>query len=328
MNLNWAIYGVVISKILYFGLTSGLFHTIALSESGMTLEDISKEYPKYNRGRLGRFLNAASSSHLLIKKEKRYVVKEEYRKYYIKTSESNINFFMSHMINSTAAQLGDIEEKLLWAGGNSDDSEVFSQLYSDNERLTSFLNAMWNIGYADTLEIVTSPLFEKAEKVVDLGGGSGVFPILCLLNDKVKHAVVFDLPQIEFYIKDKISFYNLESRLQFQAGNFFTDDFPAADLYALGYICSDWNDEVCIKILKKVFQKLKGGGQVVVMEKLFHENKIEPFETAMMDLCMMVETQGMHRTYHEYSELLEKAGFGAVRLIKTKGEKNAIVGRR
>jgi len=326
-NINMAVYGIVLSRILHYGLTSGLFNTIALSKNGMTLEEISDKYPKFDRERLGRFLNAATSSNLLVKKNQWYLVIKENKKYYIKTSDSNLTFFMNHMLYSTSSQYDYLEESLCNTRERSD-NDIFEILYDDSSRLTSFLDAMWSIGYADTLEIIKSHLFNKVERVVDLGGGSGVFSILCLLNDKAKNATVFDLPQIEFYVNNKMECLNLANRLQFHAGNFFKDAYPKADLYSLGYICSDWDDETCISLISKVFDHLSNGGQIMIMEKLFNESKVEPFETAMMDLCMMVETQGKHRSYNEYKEMLESVGFRDIRLIRTEGEKHAILGRR
>lgn len=326
-HINWAVYGSVLSKILEFGLTSGLFHTISLSEAGMTLGEIGDEHSKFNKERLGRFLNAATAANLLVKENQRYLVADDNKKYYIKTSESNLNFFMNHMLFRTSIQLEHLEECLCNTRDKSD-NEIFNELYEDRNRLVSFLDAMWSIGYADTLEIINSHLFHKVESVVDIGGGSGVFSILCLLNNKAKSATVFDLPQIEFYIHNKVKHLNLADRLQFQAGDFFIDTYPKADLYSFGYICSDWNDETCISLMGKAFRSLSDGGQILIMEKLFLDSKVEPFETAMMDLCMMVETHGKHRSFNEYKEMLTLVGFRDIRLIKTKGEKHAILGRR
>lgn len=63
-DINSAVYGIVLSKILHYGLTSGLFNTIALSDRGMTLREISDQYSKYNQRNLERFLNAAVAAKL------------------------------------------------------------------------------------------------------------------------------------------------------------------------------------------------------------------------------------------------------------------------
>ena len=122
--------------------------------------------------------------------------------------------------------------------------------------------------------------------------------------------------------------YQLTTKLAFVGGNFFKDELPVVDAYVLGYILSDWTDDVCRELIRKIYDVSPKGADIIILEKLFNKNKLEPFSTAMMDICMMVETGGKHRTYDEYKALLEECGFSNVHLIKSTGEKHAIIGKK
>lgn len=65
--------------------------------------------------------------------------------------------------------------------------------------------------------------FKNARKLLDLGGGHGLYAYaFTLLNERLE-AVVFDLPEVVNSAKDFLKQFNPE-RVQFKEGNFFKDD--------------------------------------------------------------------------------------------------------
>src|SRR5690606_40751140 len=101
---------------------------------------------------------------------------------------------------------------------------------------------------------------------------------------------------------------------------------PPAGAYALGFILSDYDDARSLTLLRRVRQALGAGGRVLVLERLLDERQAGPFMGVMQDLAMMLETGGMHRTASHYQRLLEEAGFGDVRVLRSSGEKHAVIG--
>jgi len=53
-------------------------------------------------------------------------------------------------------------------------------------------------------------------------------------------------------------------RLSVCAGDFFTDQLPAADLYALGRILHDWGEENIRLLLRRICDALPSGGALLV----------------------------------------------------------------
>jgi hypothetical protein len=91
---------------------------------------------------------------------------------------------------------------------------------------------------------------------------------------------------------------------------------------------SDWPDDVCQSLIKKCYQALPKNGLIILMEKYLNEDKTGPYLTAMMNLVMLLEMQGRHRCYSEYTEWLIDAGFTDLETIYSSGEKNMIIGKK
>lgn len=313
-------------RLLEVGLHTGIFEYLSRAEIGYHWKEIQKKFQSFETERLYRFLNASVSGGLLkYDEEGRYSVDEQDKKFYDSISEQYVGAFINHMDIQTRDQLKDLEEIIC---GMPSKNQIFSKLYRDRESVRKFLDAMWGLGYSEARTIIQNKEFPKYKKLADIGGGTGAFSIVSILEEKVEEAVVFDLHDIEFYVNEKIEMYQLTTKLAFVGGNFFKDELPVVDAYVLGYILSDWTDDVCRELIRKIYDVSPKGADIIILEKLFNKNKLEPFSTAMMDICMMVETGGKHRTYDEYKALLEECGFSNVHLIKSTGEKHAIIGKK
>ena len=89
----------------------------------------------------------------------------------------------------------------------------------------------------------------------------------------------------------------LADRVQVVAGDFL-QSVPAADLYLLKWILHDHNDEDCIAILANC--------RIVVMERQLGRVD-DPGLAALVDLNMLVMSNGRERTAAEYGKLFEAA---------------------
>ena len=60
------------------------------------------------------------------------------------------------------------------------------------------------------------------------------------------------------------------------AGDFFRDELPEADLFAIGRIIHDWSEDKILKLLASIHQRLPAGGGILISEKLLREDKAGP----------------------------------------------------
>ena len=208
-------------------------------------------------------------------------------------------------------------------------ADVFDSIYVDQDRLGSFVDCMWNLSWEDETELVGRLDLGRHQHLVDVGGCTGSFAIAALLRHATLQATVLDRAQVRDWCFRRRAEFALESRLEFVAGDFLSDaPLPEADVYSVGYILSDWSEHVGTRLLQRLYSALPSGGALVVLEKLFDEDKRGPLPTAMMNLCMLLEQHGKHRSAGEYVDWLKQVGFREVRVLRSQGEKHAIVGTK
>ncbi|XP_020977772.1 isoflavone 7-O-methyltransferase isoform X2 [Arachis ipaensis] len=103
------------------------------------------------------------------------------------------------------------------------------------------------------------------------------------------------------------------NNLSFVGGDMFLS-IPHAHAILLKWILHDWDDEHCVKILKKckdaILNDVKGG-KVIIIDTVINENHEEHELTQLklrMDI-MMTHVNGKERSQEELKKLFLKAGF-------------------
>ena len=206
---------------------------------------------------------------------------------------------------------------------------IFDHFFRTPEAKEIFLNGMHGFGLLSSPMIAQAFDLSSFHRMVDLGGGTGHLAVAaCGLYPDLR-AFVFDLPQAtksaELYIRKSTG---ASQRVSVIAGDFFVDELPDADLFALGRILHDWSQEKIAVLLAKIFQCLPSGGGILLAEKLLNENKTGPISAQLQSLNMLVCTEGRERTIGEYRAVLESAGFSNVEGKITGAPLDAVFARK
>jgi len=82
-------------------------------------------------------------------------------------------------------------------------------------------------------------------------------------------------------------------------------------------IIHDWNDEAALRILKNCRRAIHSDGTLLLAETVLSPST-DP-ASALMDMLMMVLTNGRERTESEFRSLLQEAGFSMVQVIRAGG---------
>ncbi len=326
-----SMYGFMMSHILFAGDETGIFDYLAKGGFYKT-EELAK-VAQVKSSALERLLLGSLAIGLVQKQDNTYGMPEHLRPFLQKSSSKYCGESFFHFREMSTRIFPYLKEALKtnkpqwdYIFGDLQNLSPFDELYNDAQRLENFLVSMWGMGYIPAKELVKKYPLDKYQTLVDVGGGSGSFAIAALEKYSTLNGIVFDLPNVHSFLEQKCIEHQLLDRIKFVAGNFFKDDLPQGDLYVLGYILSDWNREDGTLLLKKIFDLLPKGGAVLILEKLFHEDKNGPLETAMMNLAMLLETWGQHYSGSEYISWLEKVGFQNCQIIRSSGEKHLILG--
>ncbi|TKY51978.1 Isoflavone-7-O-methyltransferase 6 [Spatholobus suberectus] len=164
-------------------------------------------------------------------------------------------------------------------------------------------------------------VFEELDSIVDVGGGTGTTArIICKAFPRLK-CVVLDLPQV-------VANLTGSDNLSFVGGDMFKF-VPQADAVLLKWVLHDWNDENCIKILKKCKDSIssKGNrGKVIIIDTVIDE-KLDERDMTQTKLCMdisMLAINGKERTEEEWKQLFIEAGFKQYKIFPVFGFRSLI----
>jgi acetylserotonin N-methyltransferase len=200
-----------------------------------------------------------------------------------------------------------------WRQTFGTDGPLFDQFFSTPEKTRTFLLGMHGFGVLSSPRVVAAFDLSRFHRLVDLGGATGHLAVAACERYPHLRATVFDLPPVVEFAREQVAISPAADRVELISGDFFADDLPEADLFAVGRILHDWSEDKIRSLLRKIFERLPAGGGLLIAEKLLASDKSGPSAAHMQSLNMLICTEGKERTLEEYSSLLRGAGFGEVR---------------
>lgn len=195
--------------------------------------------------------------------------------------------------------------------------EYYRDRNPDEGRL--FSENMTAMSQIDTQGILATYSFADARCIVDVGGAHGAFLAAALQQAPRARGILFDQEQVIAGAGALLERFGVADRVECVAGDFFGELPRGGDVYLLKHILHDWNDDDCVRILRRVREAIAPGGRVVVAElPLPEEGNAEPVGV-MLDLNMLLMLGGRERTPTEYRALFERAGLRLERVVPTAG---------
>jgi|SRR5689334_8977885 hypothetical protein len=186
-------------------------------------------------------------------------------------------------------------------------TDFWSWLAEHPEERARFDRAMAQ-GSDTRMERLETIDWRDGETVVDVGGGNGSLLAELLKVRPGLHGIVFDLPET---VRDESLF---GERLEFVEGSFF-ERVPEGDVYLLGTILHDWDDESATKILRTIRAAAPEHARLVILDAVVPDGN-EPFGPKWLDLLMLTLFAGRERDEDQWRELLADGGFEPIRFYE------------
>ena len=268
---------------------------------------------------LTRLLDACVGLRFLRTEEGRYANEPVASTYLCRESEHSLAGYILYSNDVlfrlwTYLEDGIREGSNRWTQAFGGKGGIFDYFFKTDEDLREFLHAMHGFGLLSSPKVVATFDLSPFHRLVDLGGATGHLALSACDRYPQMRAVVFDLPRVVEAVRGVMHPSSAAaSRVEWNAGDFFQDDLPEADLYALAQIVHDWPDDKVRALLEKIYRRLPAAGGVLIVEKLLAEDKTGPVSVLMQSLNMLLCTEGKERTLSEFRELLAAAGFHNVR---------------
>lgn len=167
-----------------------------------------------------------------------------------------------------------------------------------------------------TVELISRhPCFPGAQKLLDLGGGHGLFPIALQMKKPDLKITIFDLPQVEEVNREYARALGRE--VVFWPGNFYTDELPGDQDIILAFdILHPVAPAHKEQVFARVCRALRSGGYLFYKLWFLEESRTKPLRAALFALKCKVTNRDAHvYTCREATEMLEKIGFDVEDLL-------------
>jgi predicted O-methyltransferase YrrM len=147
-------------------------------------------------------------------------------------------------------------------------------------------------------------------KVLDIGGGSGIYACSLVAHHKGLRGVVFEQKPVDRIAARCIGERGFADRVEVAVGDMFKDGLPGdCDVHLFSNVLHDWGFDDALQLLRRAFAALPAGGLMIVHDAFINESKNGPLPVAEYSSLLMHSTQGKCYSVGEYASMLQQAGF-------------------
>ena len=181
---------------------------------------------------------------------------------------------------------------------------------ADPGRAAAFTRAMHSISALPADGLARAVDARGVRRVLDVGGGSGALAIALVAAWPELRCTIWDLETVCDVAREYVAGAGVADRIQLLSGDFWGDPVPAGhDAVLLSQILHDYAPERGAALLARLHDALPDAGRLWIHEKLIAEDGSGPLANALVDLDMLVWTDGQQYSEAQLRELLAAAGF-------------------
>jgi predicted O-methyltransferase YrrM len=152
-----------------------------------------------------------------------------------------------------------------------------------------------------------------SRRLLDVGGGSGVYSIALVERFGGLAATVLESPPVDAIARRTIRAAGRGDRIDVVAADMFADAWPAGhDVHLFSNVLHDWDEADCRRLLAASAAALAPGGRILVHDMLLDDDKGGPLPAAEYSVLLSTVTQGRLYSAAEIGGWLADLGFGIV----------------
>ena len=203
----------------------------------------------------------------------------------------------------------------------------YPALYSDPEAFKTFMSGMRDGCLPAAKAAALMFPWHQYSTVIDIGAAEGGF----LVQIAATHAHIsgggFDLAPVKPLFDRYVQAHGLTTRLKFNAGDFFTEELPTADVLVMGRILHNWDLVTKRMLLRKAYDALAPGGALMVYERLIDDDRKASTAGLLASLNMLIMTQGgFDFTGKDCVSWMSEAGFQSISVSSLANDISMVVG--
>lgn len=197
------------------------------------------------------------------------------------------------------------------------------------EQMQMFTHSMYGISVGPAMALAKVFDFSNHKKMMDIGGGSGIYSIEVIKAYPNMSAEILDLEPVSKISNEYIKKFNLQDKMYTRVLDFTKDELPTdCDVALLSHIIHFFTEEKILSLLKKTYDSLSSeNGVVIISEWLLNDDRTGPIPSALMSLTMVVDMpEGRNYSYEEVSKMLVDVGFKNIERRPLAGPAEIVIG--
>lgn len=205
--------------------------------------------------------------------------------------------------------------------------DLFAKIYGTPENLKLFLEAMSGVSRGANLAIAANFPWHKYRTFVDAGTAQGDLAVQVARAHPHLRGIGFDLPQVGPIFRDYAAKRGVADHVRFEAGDFFQQPIPKADVVMMGHILHDWNLAQKKHLIQAAWDALPIGGAFIAYDAVIDDERRSNAFGLLMSLNMLIETPGgFDYTGADCIGWLKEAGFREAYVQHLVGPDSMVVG--
>lgn len=159
------------------------------------------------------------------------------------------------------------------------------------------------------------PEYENANKLLDLGCGTGIIGIAAVQAHPVMNGVLYDVPDMGDAVRDSIHLQKAEDRVQFMGGNYLIDDIGSHYDIVLAVGTLNFAKSSLIPLMKKIRSAMNEGGVMLCAGDGIHREGTRPRDMLAGWLVYGLRGMDYRMPRGMIADAALKAGFSNVQTI-------------
>lgn len=305
-------YGFTVSKIIFTSFKFGVYNK--LSEREKTASELASELSLPERS-FARLLNACTAFGLLKKENGKYKNSPLAEEYLVEGKPGYFGYHINALNERLYGPWGNLEEIIQKdeyhpsVQGKPDD--IIKAVSSTKEFARRAMMSMHNYSQLIAKDFVAEIDLSKYKRLLDVGGGTGIFSAEAVKKFPNLEAIVFDRPFVLEVTKDIVAEHGVGERVKLQPGDMLNDPFPeGADAALLSGVLDGYDEKNCRVMIKKIYDYLPREGLFIISESVIDDDRSGSAFPSIFSLILLLQTKGGDaRSRGEMTEWITDAGF-------------------
>jgi len=194
-------------------------------------------------------------------------------------------------------------------------------LGEDPERTRRFVRGMHSRAGIMARGLLPHVVPEPGSRLLDVGGGPGTFSMKLAERDPSLEVTVLDLPPVAAAAREIHAGNPALERVRFRGGDYHEADYPKeVDMLLYCGALHQEPEEVAPDLFRKMYEALKPGGRLVVVDLMLDADRATPSYSALFQLNMMLMRPASRvYTSKRLKELLREVGFASPEEVEVAG---------